>query len=155
MFGILLWNSLGSGSRKYGVWSEVQTMEDYCRRKAYRISAYKVRSVVVRLQSKLSIWKNCQYALADARVTKHPKHCIISHVIWEILSILQPIYRKQFPALSWKSGYCSSTNHTCWTHCTYSRVIMCVVHLSETMDALQPQYTAWGLWDAYDSTKYN
>jgi len=31
-----------------------------------------------------------------ARIIKHPKYYIIFHVIWEILSILQPIYKKQF-----------------------------------------------------------
>jgi len=41
------------------------------------------------------------------------------------------------------------------TYCTYSIVTMCMVHLSETMDVPQPQYTAWGLSDASDSTKYD
>lgn len=32
---------------------------------------------------------------------------------------------------------------------------MCMIYLSETRDAPQPQYTAWGPQDAYDSTKYD
>lgn len=48
----------------------------------------------MRPQPKLSVWKGSHCSLADARIGKHPKYCIVSHVIWEILYILQHIYRK-------------------------------------------------------------